>query len=326
MAELINRQVLTIGVGKKLYVDMAVNLARSFLHWHPETDIRFQLVTDQPQLIPSDVRDKIQVIPIQAGSIGVGFSAKLHLDEIAADGQTLFIDSDCLIFGGLNFLFERFKGHAVSVAGKYVSGGEWFGDIATVCKKFNLPHIPQFNGGLYYLEKGIKAAEVYTTARELEEQYDEIGFIRLRNRPNDEVLMALSMQLHGQTPLTDDGTIMSDPQACRGTFKINVISGERLLVNPPPPNPAHQKWYPFNKVSPAIVHFLGSYTNDYPYLREVYRLNKAAAGKLNLFSEITALATIQYPQQFKAGLKNWLRPVFRKFFNARKIERSERIV
>ncbi len=52
------RYVLTIATGKKTFVDMAANLARSFLWWHPDSDIKFQLVTDQQAFIPADVVSK----------------------------------------------------------------------------------------------------------------------------------------------------------------------------------------------------------------------------------------------------------------------------
>lgn len=321
-----SKAVLTIGTGKKIFVDLAVNLARSFLYWHPKSDIIFQLVTDQPELVPVDLKDKIQIITIQPGELGVGFSTKLHLDKLVSADQTLFIDSDCLIFENLGYLFDRFKGHQVSVVGDYIADGEWFGDIAAICKQFNLPHIPKFNGGLYYLEKGDRATEVYTKARELEKKYDEIGFIRLRNRPNDEVLMALAMQLHQQTPLIDDGTVMSDPQACPGGYKIDVIKGERWMLNPPYPHQLHRKWYPFERVSPAIVHFLGGFTENYPYKREVYRLQKAEKNQLNFFSETNAFFSIQFPEQSKNSLKSIFRPLYHVLFGYRKIKQSERIV
>ncbi|HEY4196016.1 MAG TPA: hypothetical protein VGM63_10800 [Mucilaginibacter sp.] len=320
------KYVLTIGTGKKLYVDLAVNLARSFLRWHADSDITFQLVTDQPHLIPSNLINKIQLITIKPGALGLGFSTKLHLDKLVSEGQTIFIDSDCLIFENLNSLFERFKGHDVSVAGNYIGDGEWFGDISRICERFNVAYIPKFNGGLYYLEKGDKADGVYQTARKLEEQYDEIGFIRLRNRPNDEVLMALAMQLHGQTPVIDDGTIMSDPQACRGGYKIDVISGRRWMINPQAPHRLHQEWYPFYRVSPAIVHFLGHYTLHYPYKKEAYRLMKLAGKQLNILTELKALFTIQYPGQMKNSIKNLFRPVYHLLFGNRKIGQSERVV
>jgi hypothetical protein len=119
-ATCLNKYVLTIATGKKLYIDLAVNLARSFLHWHPNSDIIFRIATDMPQLIPADILAKIQTITIKSGELGFGFSPKLHLDKLADEGQTLFIDSDCLIFERLDYLFERFKGHDVSVVGNYI--------------------------------------------------------------------------------------------------------------------------------------------------------------------------------------------------------------
>ncbi|MDB5122994.1 MAG: hypothetical protein JWP94_1123 [Mucilaginibacter sp.] len=319
------RNILTIATGKKLYVDIAANLARSFWLWNAGTNITFYLATDQPQYIPADLKAFVKIILIQPGELGEGFSPKLHLDKLAPAGQTLFIDSDCLVFGKLDFVFEIFKGHAVSVIGNYISKGEWFGDIQKICVQYNVPHLPKFNGGIYYLENGPVAKEVYSTAREFEKIYDEIGFVRLRNRPNDEVLMALAMQMHGQAPVIDDGTIMSDPQSCPGGYKMDIVSGERWLVNPPAPNPRHQAWYPFEKVSPVIVHFLGYYTSHYPYKREVYRLIKKMANKLNWVTEVVTLVKIEYPERFKVKLKNALRPVYHFFFHVRKIKQSERL-
>ena len=319
------RYVITIATGKPLYLDMAVNLARSFFWWHPETDIIFQLVTDQQELIPADVRSKVQVISINNGELGEGFSPKLSLDKLVSEGQTLFIDSDCLIFGNLEHVFDAFKGHKVSVVGGYIGDGEWFGDVKNICAQFNIPHMPKFNGGIYYLEKGFVADEVYKNARELEKRYDEIGFVRLRNRPNDEVLMAIAMQLHGQTPIPDDGTIMSDPQSCPGKYSINVITGKRQLINPSPPHPLHQKWYPFEKVSPLVFHFLEDTHSNYQYKKEAYRLTYRGNAKLSWAADINAAVMIAYPAQIKTSLKKWLRPIYNLLFGTRPIKKSFRL-
>jgi len=58
------RYVLTIATGKKTYINMAVNLARSFLWWHKNSNIQFQLVTDQPAFIPADIKNQIKIIKI----------------------------------------------------------------------------------------------------------------------------------------------------------------------------------------------------------------------------------------------------------------------
>jgi hypothetical protein len=320
-----NRSVITIATGKELYIKLAVNLARSFFWWNQDTDIRFIIVTDQPEKIPSDIANKIQIHQVQADELGKGFSSKLNLDKLTPEGQTLFIDSDCLVFANLDFIFERFKGHPVSVVGNYIAEGEWFGDVKKVCRQFNIPHLPKFNGGIYYVEKSPEADAVYKTARELEIRYDEIGFTRLRNLPNDELLMALAMQLHDQHPIPDDAMIMSDPQACPGGYFIDVIKGKRWLFNPPTPHPMHQSWYPFENVSPVIVHFLGYHTLNYPYRREVYRLEKAFGNKLNTFTIAGSLLLIEYPARLKGLLKNKLRTTYHKIFGIRKIQTSERI-
>jgi hypothetical protein len=319
------RNIITIATSKKLYIDMAVNLARSFIWWHPGSTINFYIVTDHADLIPEDVINKIKTIVIKPGELGEGFSSKLHLDHLAPEGQTLFIDSDCLIFGNLDEVFEKFKGKSVSVLGNYASEGEWFGNIKKICQDFNIPRIPKFNGGIYYLEKGETADKVYQLARDLEKRYDEIGFQRLRNRPNDEVIMALAMQLTGMEPFIDDGTVMSDPQACQGGYELHILSGKRWMLNPPEPNPLHQNWYPFERVEPLIVHFLGTYTEFYPYKREVYLLEKALTNELNAFVRIKAKITIEYPSRFVKTFKNAFRSAYRQLFGTRKIKTSNRI-
>lgn len=320
------RTVITIATGKKLYLDLAANLARSFLWWHPDNEIKFRLITDNEAGLPDDLKNRVEIVAIKPGELGDGFSSKLYLDRLADEGQTLFIDSDCLIFGNLSTVFSRFKGMPVSVVGGYISNGEWFGDIGAICKKFGVPHLLKFNGGLYYLEKGEIATRVYDRAQALEPQYDEIGFVRLRNRPNDELIMALAMQQEGLKPLPDDGTIMSDPQACPGKYELDVINGRSLLINPPAPHPLHRNWYPFEKVSPLIVHFLGYYTQHYPYRREVYLLQKALNNKLGPISQMKSKIMIEYPARLKTFIKNTFRGTYHQLFGVRKIKRSERII
>lgn len=316
------RNVLTIATGKKLYVDMAVNLARSFRLWNPGSAINFHLATDQPQLLADDVKTYVKTILVKPGELGEGFSPKLHLDKLAPPGQTLFIDSDCLIYGNIESVFKKFEGHAVSVVGGYISSGEWFGNMEAICKKFNIKQLPKFNGGIYYLENGDKAAEVYQLARQLETQYDEIGFVRLRNRPNDEVIIALAMALNNENPIADDGTIMSDPLSCPGEFSIDIIKGKTSLYNPPKPSPLHQDWYPFERAHPLIIHFLGHHSLSYQYKKDAYRLQANKAGTIH---KIVAFFYFELPMRAKEILKSLFRPVYKLIFGTRAIKQSERL-
>jgi len=320
------RQVITIATGKKLYVDLAVNLARSFLLWHQQSDISFQLITDLPGDVPADVTNKIQLVSIQKGEIGEGFSTKLHLDKLIAEGQTLFIDSDCLVYRNLEFAFERFKGHAVSVVGGYIAKGEWFGDVKHVCAHFGIKHMPKFNGGVYYLEKGEKASQVYQTAREIERDYDSIGFVRLRNRPNDEVILSVAMELHGEEPIPDDGGIMAEFVNFRSGVKSDILNNVAELYN----DPAHKLYQPhwhLRVARPAIVHFLGYHNQILPYLKEAKLLQHISTSKMPVsLARLLTYVFISLPTQTISVAKNTFRPLYHAFFGARKVRKSERII
>ena len=302
--------VLTIATGKQLYVDMAVNLARSFKLWNDGSGIEFHLVTDLPQHLPEDVKAFIKIIQVQPGQFGAGFTPKLYLDKLAPKGQTIFIDSDCIIYGSILPMFKKFSGHAVAVIGSYIADGEWFGNIAAICKKFNVTKLPKFNGGVYYVENGYKAQKVYEMAREFEKQYDEIGFVRLRGRPNDEVVVALAMAMNDEQPIPDDGSMMSDPLSCPGRYTTDVIKGKTALFNPPKPSRLRQESYPFVHVYPVIVHFLGAETQSYQYKADEYRLEALAKNKAAGLTALSAFIKIELPMQLKTRLKNTLRPVF----------------
>jgi hypothetical protein len=307
------KNIITIAVGKKLYIDMAISLAYSFLLWHKNNEIDFYICTDQPALIPASLLEKINIIKLKENELGTGFSSKLHLDKLAPEGQTLIS------------VFEKFKGHTVSVIGNYISDGEWFGDIKNVCQKYQVPHIPKFNGGVYYLENEEKAKSVYQLARSLEAQYDEIGFTRLRNKPNDEVIMALAMQLSNCTPIAEDGSIMGEFVNFQAGFKSNVFKGEAILFN----TPFHPKYQPNWKLQegkPLIVHFLGNHTVFFPYILYKKQLDLFFEQKPMYLIKLNTFITITFPWFAKVFFKNSFRPLYRLFFGFRKRKQSDRVI
>jgi hypothetical protein len=318
--------ILTLATGKKLYVDMAVNLARSFWLWNKAKGIDFYLATDLPQHLPDDVKNYVNVITLQHDELGKGFSPKLHLDKLAPNGQTLFIDSDCLIYSDIRPVFELFNGHDVSVVGTYVSDGEWFGDVAAICTKYNIKQLPKFNGGLYYLKRGDKATTVYETARKLESQYDEIGFVRLRERPNDEVLMALAMALHNQSPIDDDGSILAEFVNFQSGIQSDLLKGEATMYNDPT-HPAYQKRWPLKQAQPLIVHFLGHHNQTLPYIKEISLLKYILADNQSVDKArvLTWLRTT-VPTETSTLLKQLFRPLYRAVAGTRKVKQSERVI
>jgi hypothetical protein len=318
-----DRAVITLALGPAIYRAMAVNLARSIRRWHSPETMAIILVTDDPAPLPGDLRD-VRLKIIQPAELGVGFQTKLHLDRLAPARQTLFIDADCLVYGPLDALFARLAGRPVATVGGAISEGEWFGDVGALCRRLGVPAIPKFNGGLYYLEPGGVASAVYHQARELAGRYDELGLVRLRGHPNDELIMAGAMALAGLSALPDDGTIMSDPQCCPGPLQVNVLRGRRRLVNPPPPSPLHQAWYPFTVVEPLVVHFLGHHVRSSTYRAEALRLKLAARGWPAPVAQAIASWGVDLPGRAKDWTKATLRPIFHRLAGHRAVRPAPR--
>ena len=217
------------------------------------------------------------------------------------------------------------NGKSVSVVGTLISEGEWFGDVKTVCSKIGVTKIPKFNGGLYYIEKGDISSQVYQKARALEPQYDEIGLVRLRNKPNDELLMALAMSLYNQVPITEDATILGEFVNFQSGIQINILKGNCKLKNNPR-HPNYQPLWPFTIGTPIVVHFLGDHTNKFPYLREkkilkeLFQNNRSA-----FFSKAIAFLYVSLPFMSVEASKNIFRPLYHFVFGYRKVAQSERV-
>ena len=318
------RAVLTIATGKWVYLNMAIALARSFLWWHRDSSIEFYIATDIADPLPPDLGN-IRVLRFKPGELGKGFSMKLKLDQLAPAPQTLFIDADCLCTGPLEPVFDRFEGRAVSVVGSNISEGEWFGDVATTRGHFGLQDMPKFNGGVYYLERGATAEAVYARARELEGRYDELGLVRLRDCPNEELLMSISMALEGCSGIEDDGSIHGELFASPLLLDVDVLRGVARLSNPPPSHPSHRAGYPVREIAPVIVHFLGDFTTKWQYRAEekVLRLVSLRGLPPGMARAWTALS-YRYPAKWLDMARDALRPLYRRFFGPRAVKAGER--
>lgn len=311
-------RVLTLGLGRKFYFDLACNLARSFLRHHRPEELPFTIVTDLAQPLPADLAG-CTLQKVATGRFGHGFGPKLCLDQICPEGATLFLDADILIYAPLHALLDRLAGRAVATFGQSVADGEWFGDVGAYCRSLGVSAIPKFNGGIYYLEPGDTARAVYVTAREIAGRYDELGLVRLRGQPNDEIAMAGAMAVHGLTAIADDGSVMADPQACPGPMTVNILRGKRTLTNPPPGSRGHCPWNPYRRQSPVLVHYLGEHAQRPLYRTEAKRLQLVSAGWHRAAADAAARLCVLWPGQLLETVKTALRPVFHRIFGVRRI-------
>src|ERR1700761_8620116 len=162
--------VFTIATGSQLYLGYAFNLARSFALHNEIENTSFCILTDQQCTLPKDL-SFVKTVPLPGEITHEGLGPKLYLDLLAPTEKSLFLDSDCLVFRDLRFVFDRFSGRPVSVVGVTVADGNRSGPAtAAACARFGLAGMPRFHGGLYYLERGAAAKTVYETARRLRPQ------------------------------------------------------------------------------------------------------------------------------------------------------------
>ncbi len=317
------KAVLTIATGGKIYIDMSCNLARSFKVWHDESDIKFCIATDKPEKISKDVERFAEIIHIEEKEYGHGFSPKLHIDEITPAEKTLFIDADCLITGKLEKVFDRFKGHSVSTVGSKISKGDWWGDVEHRCRKVGVEEIPIFVGCLYYINNDKKASSVYRAARSLKDRYDDLGMIRLRGVPNEEPLLSLAMQAYGQEPIPDDGQVKADAMSYPSGIEIDVFEGRALFTDY---TTQEHLTGTLREARPRIAHFNDTYTEEPPYTREVARLRKVQMDEWPLWAA-GVYATIRHtiPYRCLETAKDVLRPLYRSVFGTRSVKENPRV-
>lgn len=322
-----SRAVLTLSLGNSIYIQMAATLARSFRYWHQDDSIQFVIATDQPDKIPNDLGDFVEVLPAESEQYGTGFTPKLHLDQITPADRTLFVDADCLIVGSLEPVFDRFAGQSVSTVGHMISEGDWWGDVAERCEKVGVSEVPLLVGCVYYIEDDSTAQSVYEAARELEDKYQELGMIPLRGSPNEEPLVSLGMALHGQEPIPDDGRIKADAMSYPTGIEVDVFKGRALFKNYTDKEYTDQKHLMgIREARPVIAHFNDTYAERPPYTHEAARLRKVHACGWSFWSaEMYAMVRHTIPHRCVESTKDALRPLYRALFGTRGVKENPRL-
>ena len=259
------RGVLTMAFGKAKYLTMANRLAESIRLRNPETVLA--IVTDAPDQCPLfDIR--IAVRP----EFGTNLDHKIHMDAYSPFDETLFIDSDCLLFKSLTPIWRFFDGAEFGVCGITGGEGRWFGaDVAGVRRMLGIAGgIPRFNGGLVYFTRSEKAAAIFATARELLPRYRELGFGGAKGRDwtvADEPMFSLAMALHGVAVMEDDGATMRTPINRESAIVADIVDGRCSFVKEG------------RSVHPAILHFANN-EGAFHYWREAKKLEWLRHGRI----------------------------------------------
>lgn len=319
----LSRATVTIATGKPLYMNMAAALVRSYHYWND--DIPFVLITDRDSNVPEDLHrlEGVHVLRRPLGELGKGFSVKLYLDQLSPADETLFLDADCLVTNRIDPVFERLQEWSVTTVGALKEEGEWFGDLADRCARFNVRAVPVFVGCVYYFKNDETAAAVFETARDLVDRYDELGYVRLRDLPNEEPLLSTGMALEGQEPIPDDGTLKADAMNFEKEIRVDVFEGESHFRG----KGANQTSWGVTSAEPIIAHFNDTYAEVPPYTREQEKLERVYRdGWSPERASLYATLRREIPHRIFETLKDAGRPLYRALFGTRDVKKNPRVL
>ncbi|RYG47422.1 hypothetical protein EON79_07395, partial [bacterium] len=181
-----DRAVVTVAVGKDRYREQAVALARSLrLIGDPTHRV---LVTDQAD---ADCRDTFDEIVKPPNSVSP-YLLKLEVPSLVNRRRILFLDSDSLVFRRLDRIFRLSEGASVAARGRWISEGEWYGELDENLPKIGLDRIPMINGGMIYFDRE-RCGPVVDEAHRVAENYDATGLNKFRGKVPDEPCIAIAM-------------------------------------------------------------------------------------------------------------------------------------
>lgn len=252
--------VTVMAYGADRHHAQAADLARSLRLHSPSVPLA--VVTDQPaDPLLGSLFDHVVPLPPNLPADG---RAKLDLDLHSPFERTLYLDSDSLAFRDVCFVLERYRGRDVVVLGRQITAGRWYGDVPAMCRRAGSSSIPQFNGGVLYFADTDVTRAVFEEARELADQYDELGLDRFNGGIADEPLLAVALARHGLTADPRDGDTSVSLLGLQGEPDLDIAGGRATFVK----NGRH--------VAPAVVHFAAQYAEPDAPEGRYYQAARAA--------------------------------------------------
>jgi len=249
--------------GPLRYHRMAAGLARSIRLHSPST--RLAVVTDSECFMEGRLFD---VVVRADPSFGTGLAQKLHLDIYSPFEETIFIDSDCLVYGDVAAVWRLLGTDAgIGICGWGYEGpsGRHYAvhDLATYLASCRIERLGLLNSGVFYFSRSRETEAVFSSARRIYAQRDTIGLLSPGARGvNDEPVLAAAMEQNGVSILPwDNGRVMSTAIGdVKGLRRINVLTGASSFTKMG------------SRVEPLVIHFNVHMQRSYTYLRELWRL------------------------------------------------------
>ncbi|MHB9294218.1 hypothetical protein Holit_03344 [Hollandina sp. SP2] len=252
MENMAEKGILTVAIGRKF------NIQAKYL--------AYSCVVHSPTLPRAIITDNYSycnglydvIIPYTA-DMGDPFKVKLKLHNHTPFFETLFLDSDTLVYRDLRFMWDYFGKQSIVYAGICLKEGKWyFKDIDKVIKYYDIPWIGQLNSGIFLFRKDETGMNVLNYATELHEHHREIEvpFFRGTMLP-DEPFLAIAFGTYGQYPRNDFGRLGRSLINTKDV-KLDITKGIAKYMKGG------------ELIFPSVVHFTGD-KRQY-YIKEKFKL------------------------------------------------------
>jgi hypothetical protein len=239
MENLAKKGILTLSIGRKFNIQ-AKYLAYSCILHSPT--LPRAIITDDCSCFNGLYDVMIQY----TADMGDPFYIKLKLHNYSPFFETLFLDSDTLVYRDLGFMWDYFGKQSIVYTGTCRKEGEWyFKDIDKVLRYYTIPWIGQLNSGIFLFRKDETGMDVLNCASELHENHGdiEIPFFIDKMLP-DEPFLAIAFGKYGQLPQNDFGRL--------GRSLINTREVKLVITK------GIAKFIKNGElIFPAVVHFTG---------------------------------------------------------------------
>ena len=251
------RGILTVAIGKDVYIEHAKNLARSFRFHNP--DLPIAVITDSSD--PRLFKLYDHLIPLET-QWGGPFRQKLSVAEYSPFEETLFIDSDCLVTKDVSGLWSLLSGRDFAMPGEPIQSGHWYTDIAPLLARLGLTNLPKFNSGLFLFRRGDAVKTLMASARDILDHHREYGIEVTHNgHCGDEPALAIAMAMLGVDPVEDTGVGQwGSFDYVNPRLELDVLAGKCRYI------------YDHRVVEPTVAHFLAHGWRGKIYRRETIKL------------------------------------------------------
>ncbi|MCL2704792.1 MAG: hypothetical protein FWE72_01105 [Spirochaetaceae bacterium] len=240
MESFAEKGILTLAIGKK-YNKMAKYLAYSCILHSPT--LPRAIITDDCEYF----KELYDVTIQYSADMGDPFNVKLKLQHYSPFFETLFLDSDTLVYTDLRFMYEYFGSQSIVYTGTCLKEGKWyFKEISNVLKDYNIPWVGKLNSGIFLFRKDETGMNVMNYAAELRENHRglDIPFVG-KNWLPDEPFLAIAFGKYGQLPKTDFGRLGRSFIGKTKKIKLDITKGISSFIKSG------------ESVFPAVVHFTG---------------------------------------------------------------------